>query len=577
MKTQSSKHHTNVVAVQPQNTFQKEDRMKKHNPTKLKLAILVAMVITMALSAGAQTAYMVTQNNLPSCKTPTCDTNTLVSVNLSSLAGGKFSATTIGPTTYKATGVYSYLFGQTAEIRGLAYDYNNDTMYGITAQGVLVTVDLINGLTTPVLTVTPYTYNSIQNEWSGLAFDGGSNLYVVNAYGSNELYKINITSTPTATFVGSTIFTTNTGQQEPQQILGLAWDASKHVLYGSDRGIDNIVIINTTNASVSLPYPDTAGVNNLQEIGFDPSGNFYAVFDHASGNNAGLATYNFAPPGTATELGALPFQIDFNGCQGCGNSTYGAGGFAFVGCVTPPSDMVAWYPFDQPGSAAGLQNDLAKGNTATAYRAPRPISIAGKVLGALSFNGTNDYLEALDRPWLNVENFSIDAWVKISSPPSGVVSLVDKRQSSPLQGYSFFLYNYLGTQPGSRLGLQLADSSGYTNYFSPPAIAKTVPEDGKWHLVTVTVVRNSSTCGTACGMFYLDGIAIGTFNPTDRLGSLNSAGTPLEIGRQEPGLASQFGGEFFKGGLDELEIFSRALSAQEVLSLYKAGKDGKCK
>jgi hypothetical protein len=53
MKTQISKQHTNVVAVQPQTTFPKEDRMKKQSST-LKLAILVAMVITMALSAVAQ-------------------------------------------------------------------------------------------------------------------------------------------------------------------------------------------------------------------------------------------------------------------------------------------------------------------------------------------------------------------------------------------------------------------------------------------------------------------------------------------------------------------------------------------
>jgi hypothetical protein len=53
------------------------------------------------------------------------------------------------------------------------------------------------------------------------------------------------------------------------------------------------------------------------------------VADHAANSdNAGLATFNFPPPSlTATEIGELPFQIDFNGC--CGNGTYGAGGLAF--------------------------------------------------------------------------------------------------------------------------------------------------------------------------------------------------------------------------------------------------------
>ncbi len=45
MKTQSSKHHTDVVAVPPQTTSQKWDRVKKHNSTSLKLVFLIAMVV----------------------------------------------------------------------------------------------------------------------------------------------------------------------------------------------------------------------------------------------------------------------------------------------------------------------------------------------------------------------------------------------------------------------------------------------------------------------------------------------------------------------------------------------------
>jgi hypothetical protein len=54
MKTQITKQHTSVVAVQPLTTFHKEDRMKKQSFTTLKLAIVFAMVVTMALSAVAQ-------------------------------------------------------------------------------------------------------------------------------------------------------------------------------------------------------------------------------------------------------------------------------------------------------------------------------------------------------------------------------------------------------------------------------------------------------------------------------------------------------------------------------------------
>lgn len=544
MKTQVTKQHNDVMAIQQPTTLHKEDRMKKHSSTTLKLAMLVAMVITMALSANAQIVYMVTQDNLPPGTSPASDTNHLVSVDLGApLVSGKFKTTFIGLTVQPSA--------STAEIRGLAFDPNNNTVYGITAQGVFVSVDISTGKTSrPLLTVTR-PGGPTQNEWSGLAFDGTSNFYAVNAYGNNELEEINFSgSTYTATLKGSTTY-----NQIPQQILGLAW--SNGTLYGTDRGTDNIVTINPNNGSVSFLFPYTTGVNNLQEIGFGPSGKLYAAFDHvSSSDDAGLATYNFNN-GTATELGEFPFQIDFNGCQGCGNSTYGAGGFAFAPvCMAPPGSMVAWYSFDQSGSS---QNDLTSyNNTATAYG--NYTSIPGEVSNALQFDGTSAYVQASDQSQLDMGtgDFSIDAWVKLSATTGGVVSLVDKRQNSPLQGYQFYLYN-------GRLGFQLANGGNYTNYVSTTA----VPPDGNWHLVAVTVHR-----ATNGGTWYLDGSPAGTFDSSTQPGSVSTPGTPLVIGTQEAGIGV---GEFFNGGIDELEIFSRVLKATEVLALYQAGSAGKCK
>ena|ERR1039457_1343384 len=53
MKTQITKQHTNVVAVQPLTTFHMEDRMKKQRSTMIKLALFAAMVVTMAMPAMA--------------------------------------------------------------------------------------------------------------------------------------------------------------------------------------------------------------------------------------------------------------------------------------------------------------------------------------------------------------------------------------------------------------------------------------------------------------------------------------------------------------------------------------------
>ena len=551
MKTQISKHHASALAVQPQAMFQKEDRMKSKSSTTLKLAVFIAMVFTMALSAAAQTVYMMRQDNI--CKTnPACDTNTLMSFTFPA-TGGQFTATPVGTPEYNA------------EIRGLAFDNYNNMLYGITAQGIFGSVSVSTGAFTPLLTLPYWPQGSIQNEWSGLALDGQNNFYAVNAYGNNELILINVANPllPTQTLVGHTTYNSG-GQQYAQQILGVAYSASG-VLYGSDRNIDDVVILSTKDGSVSFPYNHTGGINNFQEIGFDPSGTLYVVYDHQSNsNNAGFAKFDFTT-GNATEVGGLNFQIDFNGQNG--NSTYGAGGFAFLSaCLAPPSNMIAWYPLDVASTATNTsQPDVANNNTATAHGTP--LSIAGEVSGALSFNGTTNYLGAPDQTYLNIganQDLSIDVWVKISSLNQGVVSLVDKRESTPIQGFQFFLYKDL-------LGLQLGNNSNYTNYVSTTA----VPADNKWHLVAVTADRSSSSCGTACGTWYLDGNAVGTFDPStyDNF-SLSSTGVPLFIGTQEAGLG---GGEFFKGSLDELEIFNRALNATEVQALFNAGSAGKCK
>jgi|SRR5271165_351173 len=225
-------------------------------------------------------------------------------------------------------------------------------------------------------------------------------------------------------------------------------------------------------------------------------------------------------------------------------------------CVPPPSDMVAWYSFDQNGSS---QNDLSIYGNPNNVATGTFTNITGEVGPAVDFKGSGS---ATAPSGLQLEmgqgDFSIDAWVNIAKPVdySGIVVLLDKRQSSPIQGYHLFLYN-------GQLGLQLADSSGYSNYVAATA----VPADNQWHLVAVTVHR-----GKNGGVWYLDGNSLGTFDPSGHPGSLNSIGTSLEIG------ARSFGsGGFFKGGMDELEIFSRALTATEVQSLYQAGPAGTCK
>jgi protocatechuate 3,4-dioxygenase beta subunit/uncharacterized protein (DUF2141 family) len=226
-------------------------------------------------------------------------------------------------------------------------------------------------------------------------------------------------------------------------------------------------------------------------------------------------------------------------------------------CVYPPSNMSAWWSFDysskdSPQDFAGFNNSGTKMNG--------PIATAGKVLGALQFDGVDDYVEVADHFELNfgTKDFSFDAWIK-TSDSRGVKAIIDKR--SQMQGAGYFIFLNDG-----KLSLQLNDNlSIWANYSTSIVIA-----DGNWHHIAITIQRNNSQ-----GLkFYVDGLPIQTGNPTSQQGSISNT-APLRIGLNTYMQASF--SQAFKGILDEIELFKRVLTPEEVQSIYNAGSAGKCK
>ena len=229
-----------------------------------------------------------------------------------------------------------------------------------------------------------------------------------------------------------------------------------------------------------------------------------------------------------------------------------------TGCVTPPSGMVAWWTLDETdiSKTGSVSNDLAGfNNIGTRINGPTPL--AGKVLGGLQFNGTNNYVEVPDQPELNfgTGDFSFDAWIQTTDNGLGKI-IVDKRISAAnFVGYAFYLNE-------GKLSLIMADGS-FTSYVSPIFVA-----DGKWHHIAVTVSR-SDKLGIN---FYLDGVQTQFGDPTTRMGSLDN-NSPLRIGAE---LFTVITG-FMKGTLDEIELFNRVLTKDEINSIFNAGSSGKCK
>lgn len=229
-------------------------------------------------------------------------------------------------------------------------------------------------------------------------------------------------------------------------------------------------------------------------------------------------------------------------------------------CIPPPAGLISWWPAD------GNANDIQDGNDGTL------VGGAGFATGqfgeAFVFGGVSaDGVVVPDHPSLDfgpTDDFSIDAWILAEvSGSSGVRVIVDKRDApngNTAVGYVLFLFN-------GRLGFQLADAplvaGAHTNFVSPGPDLR----DGTFHHVAVTVVRSSSTGGK----LYVDGVVVFTFDPTLEPGNLSN-NKPLLIGKHQ---TVGFSGAY-RGRIDEVEIFDRALSASEILDLFNA-IDGKCK
>ena len=79
----------------------------------------------------------------------------------------------------------------------------------------------------------------------------------------------------------------------------------------------------------------------------------------------------------------------------------------------------------------------------------------------------------------------------------------------------------------------------------------------------IALTRSGST-----GQLYVDGVLM----DTQTVGTGSAATYDLALGR-----ITTFGSAFFKGRMDEVEIFNRALSEAEIQAIVNAGHAGKCK
>lgn len=253
---------------------------------------------------------------------------------------------------------------------------------------------------------------------------------------------------------------------------------------------------------------------------------------------------NALPTGTSATLSLPVVQpSDAGGYSVVVTNSYGAVTSAVatltvlppLPCTNPPAGLVGWWrAANNTLDTAGASHGTLAGNATFA---------TGKVGRAFVFDGSSDAVR-LGRPAaLQLQNFTIETWLKRASAVSGEGAI--------------FCYGY----GGYGMGMDGTGRLYLTRVGIDAVYCTTNLADTAWHHVALTKVGSAVT-------FYLDGVA---YPNATSYTSVFTFSSDVAIGARGDNLASGF-----YGSLDEVSIYARSLTTIEVQALYAAGSGGKC-
>ncbi|MBW8012842.1 MAG: LamG domain-containing protein [Chloroflexi bacterium] len=176
----------------------------------------------------------------------------------------------------------------------------------------------------------------------------------------------------------------------------------------------------------------------------------------------------------------------------------------------------------------------------------------GQVDKAYSFNGTSDYVDTSDfYDFSNLSNdFSVSGWIyKDSSVTNLYPNIVGKRQTGGTTEMQLWVDNTGGGDDN-----KVASWNGSNNVYSTSTIA-----EDTWNHVVWTRTGTSYN-------FYINGVGAGS--GTQNRGTTISE--TVKIGWSGYANAN----EYWKGKIDDVRIYNRALSQTEITSLYDSYNPG---
>src|SRR3989338_7380524 len=209
--------------------------------------------------------------------------------------------------------------------------------------------------------------------------------------------------------------------------------------------------------------------------------------------------------------------------------------------------LVGYWTFDE-GTGLRANDFRGKNNYGTLSGTTKPTWVSGKHGKALSFDGTSGYVDAGNQSSVNLTTaITASVWIKYNVDPktlryNGIISKQVSTNAYQLQTYS------------TDGRIEFVIGTGVT---AAASISNTVLKQGAWYHIVGTFDGSNVR-------MYVNGIADGT--PAPYVGTIPISSNNLVIGKNYDGT-----NKFFNGLIDDVRIYSRALSAAEVYNLYKSG------
>jgi Concanavalin A-like lectin/glucanases superfamily/Bacterial Ig domain/Secretion system C-terminal sorting domain/Kazal-type serine protease inhibitor domain/Pregnancy-associated plasma protein-A/SprB repeat len=212
-------------------------------------------------------------------------------------------------------------------------------------------------------------------------------------------------------------------------------------------------------------------------------------------------------------------------------------------CVQRDPNLLLYLPFT--GNANDASGNNFHGNVLGAQLTTDRL---GRANSAYTFNGTTNYISIADNNLLDIRtaDYTMSFWIKTTATTPG--RIISKGSSGCTTGFMV----RTGGPNASRIHLENAALGNCrVNYFGNKVI-----NDGVWHCVVCIVQRNG------WASIYVDGVL-------DKQIQLNTAGLDLSNNLNLTLGVSHVTGlpEWFRGSLDEIRLYSKAVSNQEISNL----------